>query len=155
VVVVRPIGAPRPTNIWWVGAKTKTKIPFGQQIKTIEAVMSQPDGSYPRLNGAQLQNGQHQDKIASLIGALESSGSVLRLCDGAQVKLDLSQWTAEEPITALFDTKVEAIGLVSSPHEFLVSTENALCLVTPLSHAIANTGVRRSQAFQGVRPRRL
>jgi hypothetical protein len=96
--------------------------------------MAQPDGSYPRLNGALLQSGQHQDKIASLIGSLESSGSAIRLCDGARMNLDLSQWADEqEELTSLFDTKVEVIGLVSSPQQFVVRYAwRDRCLLVPL-----------------------
>lgn len=92
------------------------------RLEDIASKMAQPDGSYPRLNGELLKTGLHQEKIASLIGSLEASGTCLRLSDQGQVGLDISQWVAEEPITAYCDSKVEVIGQVSSPDRFLVST---------------------------------
>ena len=66
----------------------------------------QPDGSYPRLTFEQVQSGQYNGMICSLVGKIQSHDVAqqmvsLECCDGGIVAMDTSQIDLPESIMNL------------------------------------------------------
>ena len=81
--------------------------------------MSQPDGSYPRLNGAMLATGQYHDMIVSVVGKIQGNDGQnvnLACADGPTIQVSLEHADAELPSDAV----VEMIGQAISPNQIAV-----------------------------------
>jgi len=82
--------------------------------------MSQPDGSYPRLNGALLASGKYSGMIVSLVGKFGAAvPEQFVCCDNATIQLDMQQ---AEIAHIPQGTVVEIVGQVQSPNQVVVST---------------------------------
>ena len=95
--------------------------------------MSQPDGSYPRLNGAMLGSGKYNGKIVSLVGKFDASQKHFECCDKMTVELDTAQADGMQIIPG---TIAEIVGLVQSPSNLMVSDEEVCDIVLVCLHEL-------------------
>ena len=122
---------------------------------------AQPDGVYPRVNGASL--GAHVDRLVSLVGRFpdgryqglrDGNTSVPFLCSD-QLKIELTGELEEEALPSHMppDMVVEIIGLVQGPGRLMVrSVIRSLSLLERKVHAtqcdkslvLTYTGLRRT-----------
>lgn len=83
--------------------------------------MSQPIGSYPRLNAAMLQSGKYENMIVSLVGKVVSPddgmGMKFQCADGGVVQLLTEH--AQIP-TLAGDAIVEIVGQAMSSSDVMV-----------------------------------
>ena len=76
--------------------------------------MSQPDGSYPRLNGALLGSGNYEGHIVSLVGKFGGDPQHQFVgCDNVTVPIDTQQ---AEGMHLLPGTIAEIVGQVAAPN---------------------------------------
>ena len=99
--------------------------------------MSQPDGSYPRLNGAMLGSGKYNGKIVSLVGKFDASQKHFECCDKMTVELDTAQ---ADGIQIIPGTIAEIVGLVQSPSNLMVSDEEVCDIVLVCWHELGDRG---------------
>jgi len=100
--------------------------------------MSQPDGSYPRLNGALLATNKYNNLIASLVGQFGGSGGdQFVCCDGATIQLDSS---AAEIDHIPHGTIVEIVGQVQGPTQVAVRCCVVLLVVAERVVSVAFLG---------------
>ena len=84
--------------------------------------MSQPDGSYPRLNAALLRSGKYSEMIVSLVGRVKGSNGTqvsFECADGEIVQVSTEH--GEIPPGLPADAVVEIVGQVLSPNDVAVS----------------------------------
>ena len=95
--------------------------------------MSQPDGSYPRLNGALLGSGNYEGQIVSLVGKFGGDPQHQFVgCDNVTVPIDTQQ---AEGMHLLPGTIAEIVGQVAAPnmvvsaiHRIRLYTMAAVCV---------------------------
>lgn len=84
--------------------------------------MAQPDGSYPRLNGALLCSGHFEGQIVSLVGQFGGDPQhQFVCCDNVTVPIDTQQ---AEGMHMPSGTIAEIVGQAASPNSVVVS---AIC----------------------------